>query len=535
MNGKAKRRFNTEGYCDPEIHYMVRLDERLQKIREQYVDQGSYFIINRGRQYGKTTTLRALEEYLNEEYLVVSVDFQGITTEEYRDEATFATAFMRLLVEALEEGRKFGRETTAFLDFISGLESTVQNSLSGMFNVLSKICKMASRPVVLMVDEVDSATNNQVFIDFLSLLRHSYLKRRRKSMFHSVILAGVYDIKNLKLKIRPEQEHQYNSPWNIAAVFDLDMSFSDNQIAGMLHEYEGYQHTGMDVEAISGEIYRYTSGYPYLVSAICKTLDEKLPYREEFADGRSVWTHEGILAAVSILLKSNISLFDSLVKQLDTYQELQRITEDILYRGMQIPFSAAEKAISLGCMFGFLKEEGGRVAIANRIFEMYLLNLFAARESLESDVFRQGQSDKNRFVRDGKLDMDLVLAKFVEYFHEIYGDNDERFIEKYGRKFFLLYLKPIINGTGNYYLEAQTRDERRTDVIVDYHGEQFIVELKIWYGNEYNERGREQLAEYLDFYHKDKGYMLSFNFNQKKEIGVRKVKIGNKTIVEAVV
>ena len=28
-------------------------------------------------------------------------------------------------------------------------------------------------------------------------------------------LAGVYDIKNLKLKLRPGSEHQYNSPWNI--------------------------------------------------------------------------------------------------------------------------------------------------------------------------------------------------------------------------------------------------------------------------------------------------------------------------------
>lgn len=32
----------------------------------------------------------------------------------------------------------------------------------------------------------------------------------------------------------------------------------------------------------------------------------------------------------------------------------------------------------------------------------------------------------------------------------------------------MLYLKLIINGVGNYYLEAQTRDARRTDVIVDY-------------------------------------------------------------------
>ncbi len=131
--------------------------------------------------------------------------------------------------------------------------------------------------------------------------------------------------------------------------------------------------------------------------------------------------------------------------------------------------------------------------------------------------------------------MDMALKKFVDYFTEIYGDNDEKFIEDYGRKFFLLYLKPIINGVGNYYIEAQTRDARRTDVIVDYRGEQFIIELKIWHGNEYNERGEEQLSGYLDYYHKDKGYMLSFNFNRNKEIGVKEIKLGNKTIVEAVV
>ena len=127
------------------------------------------------------------------------------------------------------------------------------------------------------------------------------------------------------------------------------------------------------------------------------------------------------------------------------------------------------------------------------------------------------------------------VKKFVEYFNEIYGDNDDKFLEKYGRKFFLLYLKPIINGVGNYYIEAQTRDARRTDVIVDYLGEQFVIELKIWHGSEYNERGEKQPSDYLDYYHKDKGYLLSFNFNKKKEIGVKELKIGEKTIVEAVV
>lgn len=84
-------------------------------------------------------------------------------------------------------------------------------------------------------------------------------------------------------------------------------------------------------------------------------------------------------------------------------------------------------------------------------------------------------------------------------------------------------------------MEAQTRDAGRTDLIVDYRGEQFIVEMKIWRGNEYNERGERQLAEYLDYYHQMKGYMLSFNFNKKKETGIKTLTIDDKVIVEAVV
>ena len=36
------------------------------------------------------------------------------------------------------------------------------------------------------------------------------------------------------------------------------------------------------------------------------------------------------------------------------------------------------------------------------------------------------------------------------------------------------FWQSIINGVGNYYIEAQTRDQRCTDVIVDYLGKQYI-------------------------------------------------------------
>ena len=63
---------------------MVNLDSRLAQIKDM-VDAGQYFVINRARQYGKTTTLKALGRYLKGNYTVLSLDFQRISS------ASFAT------------------------------------------------------------------------------------------------------------------------------------------------------------------------------------------------------------------------------------------------------------------------------------------------------------------------------------------------------------------------------------------------------------------------------------------------------------
>jgi len=533
---KMQKYFNTEGRCKPNVHYMVKLDERLDKIKNFYVDKEKYFIINRGRQYGKTTTLMALADYLKTEYIVLFLDFQMISSASFLDEKTFIISFIEYIEELVDNDQalKENIDIKSFQDmiFLKGKDSL---SLDKLFRSLSKICQKSKKPIILMIDEIDSASNHQVFLDFLAMLRGYYLSRDKRAIFHSVIFAGVYDIKNLKLKLRPESEHQYNSPWNIAAEFNLEMDFSVQQIMEMLQEFKSDHHEKMDIETVAKEIYEYTSGYPYLVSAICKILDEELSFKEKYKNFTNIWSKEGIAEAVKILLKENISLFDSMIKQLNTYPGLKNMMEEILYQGRKISFSPAEKSINLGIMFGFLKEKNGHVAIANRIFEMYLLNLFIAEESIKSEIFFYGQSSKNQFIVGSKLNMELILEKFVMHFSEIYGDNDEKFIEEYGRKFFLLYLKPIINGVGNYYIEAQTRDAKRTDIIVDYLGKQYIIELKIWHGSEYNERGEKQLSEYLEYYHINKGYMLSFNFNKKKKIGVKKININDKVILEAVV
>ncbi len=402
------RYFNTEGLCRPEEHYMVQLDDRMEQIKTLFVDRKKYFVINRGRQYGKTTTLRALEEYLKEDYIVLSLDFQEIESESFADSVLFSQTLARKLYTAFEYVKTENQEILQNMlsDF---RKENPCGGLNELFDCISRICGCSLRPVILMIDEVDSASNNQVFIDFLALLRAYYLKREERAAFHSVILAGVYSIKNLKLKLRPESEHQYNSPWNIAADFNMDFSFSPVQIEGMLAEYEQDYHTGMELQAVAKEIYAYTSGYPVLVSLICKHLAKMAAEGSYFTEPERAWSKEGIERAVGMILKESTLLFENMAKQLDTYKALYKIVEDILYCGKRIPFSIEENAINLGVMFGFIKEENGHVAIANRMFEMCLLNLFMAREAIDSDVYTQGGIDRIGFIKNNQLNMDLVL------------------------------------------------------------------------------------------------------------------------------
>ena len=512
------RYFNITGCCNPQEHYMVNLDSRLAQIKKM-VDKGQYFSINKGRQYGKTTILKALREYLKNDYVVISMDFQFVSTSEFATENRFVKAFARLLWS------RYHREMPSEIEKqIKQMKSSLDYVEADLFVTLSEWCEISSKPIVLMIDEVDSASNNQVFLDFLAQLRGYYLERTEFPTFQSVILAGVHDIRNLRQKIRPDAEHKHNSPWNIASNFDIDMSFSVNDIAGMLTEYEQDHHTGMNIAKLSQLIYAYTSGYPVLVSSICKYMDEN----------QKNWTSENLISAVKAIIVSKIPLFESLINKLEDDQQLCNLLYRLLFQGEKFLFSAYDSAIQSAVMYGFVKNQNGSLEIANRIFETVIYDWFISSASTNSPIFSEGVNDKNQFIQNGRLNMEKILEKFILHFNDIYGSQPDKFKED-GRKLFLLYLRPIINGTGNYYIEAQTRDQKRTDVIIDYLGKQYIIELKIWRGEEYNMEGEKQIAEYLNYYHLEKGYLLSFNFNKNKKSGMKTIQVNGKTVIEAVV
>lgn len=530
--------FNVSAACMPDEHYMVNIDERLKAIKE-LVDSGKYFTINKARQYGKTTTLLALEKYLKREYDVVSLDFQMFGTGEFDNENVFALSFAWSFLQALKRIKiSYKVEYVKVIDSLSQIVDEEQSNfrLKRLFEYISDICCVSDKKIVLMIDEVDSAKNNQVFLDFLAQLRAYYIRRSMQPTFQSVILAGVYDVKNLKRKLRSEDEHIVNSPWNIAADFKIDMSLPQRGILEMLEEYEADYHTGMDMEEMARLIYDYTSGYPFLVSRLCKFMDEDLNREDKSLSKNSSWTRQGFHDAVRMILAEKNTLFESLIGKLTDFPELDDMLETLLFTGKSITYNPDEPAIDMALMFGFIRDQDGNVAVSNRIFEMRLYNRYLSTADIQRQkLYKASLEDKSQFIIDGHLNMRRILEKFVEHFDDLYHDSEEAFVEEVGRKYFLLYLRPIINGTGNYYIESRTRSLGRTDVIVDYCGKQYIIEAKIWRGNEYNTRGEKQLIRYLDDYHINKGYMISFNFNKKKKIGVQEIVLGNKILVEAVV
>ena len=53
-------------------------------------------------------------------------------------------------------------------------------------------------------------------------------------------------------------------------------------------------------------------------------MDEKLAGSEEFPSKKSVWTKQGFLEAVKLLLAEKNSLFESLIGKLNDYPDLKK-------------------------------------------------------------------------------------------------------------------------------------------------------------------------------------------------------------------
>ena len=517
------KEFNITGVCIPYMHYMVDIKGKIEEVKK-LVEQGKYFAINRARQYGKTTVINQLYHTLKNEYLVLKISFEGLGEKAFSSESEFCESFINLISEELF----FSAIDKGIIDNWGKNKSDLEK-FEELSKKITELIYNIPKEVILIIDEMDKSSDNQLFLHFIGMLRNKYLKRSegRDKTFKSVILVGVYDVKNLKLKLRPDAERKYNSPWNIAANFTVDLSFNPWEISTMLIEYEKDAGTGMDVDEISRLIYMYTSGYPFLVSRLCKAIEEELNRN---------WTKEGIEEAVKIMLMESNTLFDDLFKNLENDKELYFTIYDIVFNNREVLFSIDNPVIQKANMFSIIREENGKAVVHNKIFEIRIYNYLISKLQTSGASLSNYASSGQFIDEHGDLKIELILEKFQELMEEEYRDRTREFVEKEGRLLFLAFIKPIINGAGFYFVESETRDNMRLDVVITYNKKLYIIELKKWYGKEYEDKGYKQLADYMKAKKTNMGYIVMFDFRKtKKEYSRTWLDVNGKNIYEVVV
>ena len=164
-----EKEFNITGKCNAAKHYMADVSKKLEAVVKM-VERGDYFIINRPRQYGKTTTLYSLSDALRKtgDYVVFNMSFEGIGDIIFNDEKVFSSGFVRLLTKYA---------TVYVPSMTKWLEQQALNvsNLEQLSLMITAMLNETDKKVVVLIDEVDKRSNNQLFVSFLAMLRNKYL------------------------------------------------------------------------------------------------------------------------------------------------------------------------------------------------------------------------------------------------------------------------------------------------------------------------------------------------------------------------
>lgn len=357
----------TDDICKPELNYMVDITQKLDMI-EEMVREGKYFTINRAPKYGKTTTLALLKRRLQNAYSVWDVSFKDFNPSSFENEDVFVRDLLNhfLRVENMDEiSKKF---------MIEMLQESSSLRITKLGSLFKRIIQEHMCEIVIIIDDIDPACDHKVFIDFLGILRNMFLERADgRAAFKSVILAGVYDVSNMRSFLK--SDYRYHSPWNIASDFNIDMSFSADSISKMLYEYKFDHALDFDVYWFGHQIYDVTAGYPYVVSRICQILDEEVCSEDAYGSRNAAWSPAGFQRAIQLLFDKPCVLFKDMEKNMAMYPALAKKAKNILL-GEEYAFTLGNDVIYLGFMLGYFNHINGIVTIGNKIFETYLRKIF---------------------------------------------------------------------------------------------------------------------------------------------------------------
>ena len=509
---EATKEFNTEGPVRADEHYLIPpleridLDEVLGLVRS-----GKYFALHAPRQTGKTSALLALRDLLNSgeacDYRCVYANFEvGQAARE--DTARALRALLGQLATRAE--MTLDDETPGRLRNAALADAGPDGAL---FEVLSRWARADPRPLVLLIDEIDTLVGDTL-LSVLRQLRAGY-DQRPAGFPHSVILGGVRDVRDYRVHSTARNALVLGgSAFNIKSASLRLGDFTAAETRALLAQHTA--ETGQAFAPAALETIRTrTAGQPWLVNALCR----EACFRSRAGRDRSRAITEGdILDAQERLILARVTHLDNLADKLREERVRRVVLPMLTGAADRDRYADRDRDVEYVRALGLLAQHDAK-RIANPIYA----------EVIPRELTWITQDDVDAeaawFVdADGGLNVDQLLAAFQQFFREHSEHWTQRFdrYQEAGPQLLLqAYLQKVVNGGGRVEREYALGRERVDLLILWPHGgrvHRFVVECKVRRdGLDRTVReGVEQTRGYMDRSGAEAGHLIVFDRSETR-------------------
>jgi hypothetical protein len=445
----------------------------------RYIKDKLYWVLHAPRQTGKTTFLQSWAREINagDEAVAcyVSVeDCQGITEREeamftiYQDICDFA-GLAELPVPSVTERNPEGL-----------LRSTLVRWSE----------KVAPKPLIVLFDEVDVLVDS-VVISFLRQLRGGFATRGVGKFHVSIALVGMRDLKDYLIKAKDGKPVNPGSPFNIKADSAVLSNFSKDDVIKLFAQRT--EETGQQItrEALDC-VYEQSKGQPWIVNS----LFMRATLRILDAESTETVTLEHIRQAREQMIMARETHLDALAYRLEDPQ-IRSVIESLI-TGEANPSLANSEAFRLCVDLGLVTTERGTPQIANPIYKEVI-----ARQMTYSTQLAIPEPLWQWQKPNGELDMDRLLQEFQKFWrrHSEVWEKKSDYTEAFPHLLLMAFLQRVTNGGGHIDREYAA-GRGRMDLMVEYAGKCYIIEVKIIYYYDtpaaVREEGLEQIQQYRD-------------------------------------
>ncbi len=495
-----EKHFNTAGPNKPALHYqldpLARID--LRTIVE-LIAQQQYFVLHAPRQTGKTTYLLALRDYLNvrRDFIAVYVNIEP--AQAFRGDVapamqTIASLVSEKLAEALDD---------ATLKATLKAEAQAQGPGDAIRSMLKIACERADRPLVLLLDEVDSLVGDTL-ISLLRQIRVGYTDRP-KQFPQTVILCGVRDVRDYRMTMTDGEVITGGSAFNIKAESLRLGDFNRDDMTALYQRHT--DATGQIFEPEALELaWQSTHGQPWLVNA----LAEQAVWKTKTNVDRSIAIDlERLRAARETLILRNDTHLDQLGDKLRE-PRVRAVIEPML---IGEEHQATEADIQYVLDLGLVRRQlpGKSFAPANQIYAEVLPRVLnnTVQYNLHEDRILPSWQDAK-----GRLDPRQFLLNFLDFWRS-HGEAMMRSVpyhEAAPHLVLMAYLQRVINGGGRIEREYAA-GAGRLDLLVICQDQQMAIEVKVWRTGRKDPliEGLLQMQRYLHRLQLREGYLVIFD------------------------